>query len=500
MNTQFEQFIKKASQSPEDVQIIQSSNKYLNYQTKLAIVASKKRMKLASNFIKMGITATLISIPLLASAGLELATSKYQDEMRDVIKISQEKGYLKSNINLSIKEALTDSRYNRLTESENHSNIIDKEKCDVTITLSSKGDTVFMADSENLKAITANQNEEQKKISRHFLLLHEASHCEFSKTKDVFLIKDNPQLQKEVNYYLKHAWGTDQIDSPYSLLNENFADTYAAVQILKIYGATSDVKKVLNNMLLERQDMDLSYSVGGKVDSHYTHFSLAELLKKENMEDIKNTSKPEELKTLALKISNQGTNTVLATYSDILPGLFEQQTMIDSTLINANNNSISAFIASNTLKINLEAVQTSSTLSFFEQLGNEVLLKNPIPRSYNTSKAVVSWTESQIKQMTELSSSVFKNRYENEWEKIEDVSNKFINYVKTTTTPDLNEKTDVSTTFAELEIKKLKIIKEHQERSIELDSIGGFFNKIKSLQNIQNIRGDMSSSKKLTPN
>ena len=60
MKSQFEQFIDKALKSPEKLETSSSSNGYLNHQTQKVIQSSKRGLKIASNFIKMGIAATII--------------------------------------------------------------------------------------------------------------------------------------------------------------------------------------------------------------------------------------------------------------------------------------------------------------------------------------------------------------------------------------------------------------------------------------------------------
>lgn len=501
MKSKFENFINEVLKSPEKVEIQRSSNEYLNYQTQKVIASSKKGLKIASNFIKMGIAATIIAAPALASAaGNDLTTSKYQDEMRQVVKETQQKGYLTAKTNVAIKENKTSgARYDSFQPSENHAEVLNKKSCDVTITLSQTGDRVYMAHDDDIKELTAPKNEMQKKLSREFLLLHETSHCEFETMNEVFVIKGNPQLQKEVNYYFKHTYGSLMSDSPYIMLNENFADTYAAVQLIKLYGDTKDVKSVINQTSLERQDQDLSNAMTGRLDSHYTHFSLHELLTKENIDKIKTTSDPTQLRQLALEIANKGTFTVLSTYSDALPTLFEQFSMVQSTLLNANNNSIKNFYSAQHLDTQFGANQPNVTVSFFQQLGSEVLKKAPLERKFDADKHVDGLSKDEITKLQEVAKEVFQEKYGDEFEKIDDIGNQFKKYITDNHQPVLSQKTDVATTLEKLEEKRVVMLKEHATREHQLDNMGNFFDKFNILKNIQSMRGDPSKTSTMKP-
>lgn len=499
MKSQFEQFIDEALKSPEKLETKTPSNEYLNYQTQKIIQSSKKRLKIASNFIKMGIAATIIAAPALATAR-DLITSKYQDEMRQVVKASQDKGYLTAKINVNIKENKTSgARYDSFMPSENRADILSQKGCDVTITLSQTGDRVYMAHYDDIKELTAPKNDMQKKLSREFILLHETSHCQFETMDEVFLIKGNPKLQKEVNYYFKHTYGSLMSDSAYLMLNENFADTYAAVQLLKIYGDNLDVKSVIHQTSLERQDNDLSSAMTGRIDSHYTHFSLHEVLTKENMDKIKATSDPAQLRQIALEISNKGTFTVLATYSDALQTLFEQYSMIESTLLNANNNSITSFYAASNANSKIKFNQISTDASFFQQLGNEVLKKINLDRKLDKNKNIALFSEEEIIKLREVAKDVFHSRYENEFEKIDEVADKFKKYITDNHKTVLEQKTDIETTLEKLEEKRVGMLKSYDVRLKELEGMGNLFEKINVLKNIQSLRPDTSNSSNFSP-
>ena len=501
MKSQFEQFIQEALKSHEKVEIQRSSNEYLNYQTEKAIQNSKKGLKIASSFIKMGIAATIIAVPALAAAGgNDLTTSKYQDEMRQVVKVSQEKGYLTAKMNIDIKEnKYTGERYGAENHGINQADVMSKASCDVTITLSKTGDRAYMAHDDDIKELTAPKNEMQKKLSREFMLLHEASHCQLETMKDVFLIKGNPQLQKDVNYYFKHAYGTESSDSPYFMLNENFADTYAAIQLLKLYGDTPDVKAVLHATSLEREDQDLSNGATKKLDSHYTHFSLQEVLTKDNLNKIKSTSDPAELRQIALEIANKGTFTVFSTYAEVLPALFEQNSMIDSTLINAVHNSVSALLESSTSKFKLSFNKPSEDVSFFKQLGQETANKAQLKRTYNSNKEVADLSLPEQTKLRETSRNVFHERYGDEFEKIDAVSEQFKKYIVNNHKPVLEQKTAIKTTLEQLEEKRVVMLKNYELRGKEIENSGNFMDKANVLKNIQSLRPDTSKTSTFNP-
>lgn len=459
------------------------------------------KSKIAKHFIKMGITALITTIPFVSFAS-DFKTSKYQEDMRQTVKILQKKGYIEPRINVFIKENKSiGDRYDIFVPAENYSAILNKNSCDVTITLSKTGDRAYLSQRNDIKDLTSPKNENQKKISREFMLLHEVSHCQFETFNDVFLIKNNPQLQKEVNFYFKHAEGSSSSASPYLLLNENFSDTYAAIQLLKIYGDTKDVKHVINQISLERQDDDLLRPSIEPIDSHYTHFSLLEVLKEESINKIKSISQPEELMRFALEIANKGTFTVLSTYQDSLDSLFEKESMLESTLMNVHNNSIINFLASNDFKNKSKLIKENITeLTFFQQLGNEVIQKVKLKRKYDNKKQIAPLSETEIIQLTELSEIVLLAKYEDAFKKIDSVSSDFKKYILSEHEPVLNQKISSATTKQEMIEKRIGMLNEYKIRSFEIEKIIDSTNKLDILEKIKDLRPRLIKTINYNPN
>jgi hypothetical protein len=368
MKSKFEQFISEVLKSPEKVEIQHSSNEYLNYQTEKAIQTTKSGLKIASSFIKMGIAAAIIAAPALAAAG-ELTTSKYQDELRQVVKVSQDKGYLTAKMNIDVKEnKYTGERYGAENHAINQADVMSRASCDVTITLSKTGERAYMAHDDDIKSLIAPKNETQKK-----------------------------------------------------------------------------------------------------------------------------------LRQIALEIANKGTFTVFSTYAEVLPELFEQNSMIDSTLINAVNNSVSNFLDSNNLKFKLGFSKPSEYVSFFKQLGYDTINKANLKRKYDSDKQIADLSPEEQIKLRAISRDVFHERYGDDFEKIDAVSDQFKKYITSNHKPVLDQKTDTKTIFAQLEEKRVVMLKEYEVRAKELESTGSFMDKANVLKNIQSLRPDTSKTATFSP-
>lgn len=374
-------------------------------------------IKKASHFIKMGTLAFLMTNHAFAGT-MELNTSKYQGEMQEAIKQAQDKGYLSQAIKTQVKEVQTSQRYIPDLRSINQSNTLAKQ-CEVIVSFSKSGDTVLMATDKDIQNKTNPQNNIQKQLAREFILLHEANHCEFASLKDVFLIEGQNQLQKDVNYYFKHMVGNELTDSMYSLLNENFADTYASIQLIKLYGSNQDVLQIINNTLLDRQDMYLINTAQEKLDSHFTHISLLEILKEKNIEKINSFNNPDELKIFALEIANIGTKKILAQFPEHVTSMLEKTAMINSTFSNAEAKSIQHFINKD----------SSPEETFFSQLGNETLKISNLKRKFKNNRPIALTQEQELKLVTN-SKNVFELQFENKFEEIEKITIAFKSHLE----------------------------------------------------------------------
>lgn len=402
-------------------------------------------IKKVSHFIQMGTLAFLMASSVFAD-NIASSTSKYQGEMKKAIKQAQDKGYLNKDIKIQVKEVNANGIYKPDLTASNQSNILAKQ-CEVIVSISKSGDTVLVATDKDIQDKTNPQNNIQKKMAREFILLHEASHCEFSSFKDVFLIDKQPELQKDVNYYFKHMVGNEQTDSMYSLLNENFADTYASIQLIKLYGANKDVLHIINKTVLERQDTYLTYTAQEKLDSHFTHMSLIKTLKEENIEKINITNKSEALKRLALEIANIGTKQILAQFPEHVTSMLEKTAMINSTFSNAEEKSIQYFINN----------ESSKQDTFFSQLGDEALSISKVKRKFKNNQAI-ALTQEQELNLVMNSKNVFEIKFENKFEEIEKITISLKSHLE-------------SFKIKNFDTEKHKFIQEFESRELKINNI-----------------------------
>jgi len=159
-----------------------------------------------------------------------------------------------------------------------------------------------------LKEVTGASNEKQENLRTEYITYHETSHCKLYEVKNPFKAedKDAEYMLNKYFQYSRPSYGSKHGDSRlYYILQENFADTSAFIQLIKAHGADKDVLSTMQKIQVERSDAANAYNKNGLI-AHNTEFSLKEVLKEENIKKILATNDPEVLLEMALKISNDG--------------------------------------------------------------------------------------------------------------------------------------------------------------------------------------------------
>ena len=286
-------------------------------------------------FITLGLTCLV-----MANYNISFAQeTNFSQEANEVIKKSLQKKFLTSSIKVYVNSEKNNNSYarNKMTYMEQIGN-----KCNVYLYYDKNGIQLEEMNKQ-IQEISNFSNKEEQKLFRIFVILHESSHCEFLNMNNVFLLP-NKELEKKVNYYFKYMQDSQQMSSLYTLLNENFADTYAAIQLIKIYGNNNSTLNVLNNFTTIRETLKFSaFEQQDKIDSHFTDGSLENILKSENLKQIEITTSPEQLKELALTIANEQINKIISSNLDRTKTLFKEDVVAKSLLgaffyqIKANN-------------------------------------------------------------------------------------------------------------------------------------------------------------------
>lgn len=266
-------------------------------------------------------TASVMAGEVTPPASVHSAT--YEAEAVSHVHRSQDLGYLGKNIivnaNVFQKNVSNDYLANEsLREQTNNSYPTIGGECQVTVTFSKDGRAPFLGFTEDLYKITAPQNAAQQEILREAVELHEASHCEFNHFANPIMVQGNPELQNKMNYYFSYgSTSGDGVSGIRSTLNETFADTYALIQMMKIHGDNADMQWLFKSLASQREEMTLKNGRKDSLESHSSQFAIEELMRPEVKDIIAHTNNPEELKQLALKISNYSVQKLYNTYSKL---------------------------------------------------------------------------------------------------------------------------------------------------------------------------------------
>lgn len=206
-------------------------------------------------------------------------------------------------------------------------------KCDISLVYDDQGGVEALTDDVNTLIKTELQNLEQKKIAQQFIALHEQFHCEFNKISIPVLIdSDNIEFNKQVSYIFRDQKSPFNEPITYlDILNENFADTSAAMALIQQYGKNNEnLLYVLNSLETQRHNKYYTNNEG----VHFTHFSLEEVLEEKRLNLISNNLTPSEFQQLALTISNKGVLQVLANRPILAERVFSTDNIVRGVFVN----------------------------------------------------------------------------------------------------------------------------------------------------------------------
>lgn len=271
----------------------------------------------------------------------QASTSAFDQQFSESTQLLRElgqKGYLISNVNFRLQNFKSSfkGRYREAAPNEATANPT-QGTCSFVRTLTEQGQDVYLGETDEVKAITTPRNEEEKKLARDFLTLHEAAHCDIALYHQVIVLPDNPQLAQNAQFYFRYLKTFQGKMSFYDLLNENFADASAAIELIKLRGATPSVLHVLNNMVLERQDRELYGLQRDVVSDHNTHLSILEVLKPHSIEKIKALDTPKDLRDMALEIANQSTLRLLSEHSQFIKDSLNEGLLLNTAITYATS-------------------------------------------------------------------------------------------------------------------------------------------------------------------
>lgn len=234
--------------------------------------------------------------------------------------------------------------YNLYVIKEKDSILIDRQniqnrnlanECIIDVTYDYEGGALDLSGDRNINKLLDLQNNEQRKLLREFILLHESSHCEFGLIKSPFIINDD-DLSFKVNYLLKNTVNIDSRGGISEILNENFADIYALTIMIRRHGMTEDMQHFYKYVHSLRKDGFLRMARKNQVEHHCTHFAMEILMQDKHMDIILNEkSTAVEFKKMALSVANDSMIKYMGHQFNNSVGVWLSEKAIIESIINA---------------------------------------------------------------------------------------------------------------------------------------------------------------------
>ena len=211
-----------------------------------------------------------------------------------------------------------------------------KQTCGIEIHLDEQFNAPYMGSDKNdvdFKSISGIENENQKNLLTEFVVMHEISHCKLYSDIKPFRM-DDKSVENFLNKYFQYGRGENPSKdaSIYQLLQENFSDANAAIQLIRLNGASKDVLTVLQKIQIMRAESEAA-NISGGIKSHMTSETLNQILKEDVIKQILEEKDDLKLSELASKIATTGTMITLKKQSNNPLASFNA----DSILIGATN-------------------------------------------------------------------------------------------------------------------------------------------------------------------
>ena len=414
-------------------------------------------------FILLGMTALALVFSQNSNATDFITTPKLQQELNQAVQHLDSKGFLKSKIDVLIERTQGLDRIDGSDFVKNEADFEDPLKCSITLTFSKLGQNVYAGHSKELKEITKIQNDEERQLSNNFYLYHEINHCNFSNKKEIFLIDGQPELQKKVNYYFMNMSGSHLNDSLTEIMHENFADTMAAIQLIKTHGYNQATSSLLNKIAIERYETGFNYiNSENRIESHNTYLSLKEILKTENIDFIIKESDNNKLELFAQKIANKSVYTLANTYIEQFDSLFDYSNFKESMFKSVHYN----------LMLENKGI-SSQTNGFFQSIAKS--------ENITLNKNIKDYNMEDLTKIRVASFQLLDKNMSKEQSKIDETLKQWGKYIQTNfaTTTDFNSHIDINH-IREQTKEQLK------EESFSIEKVSLNIQKIRDKQQLQN--------------
>lgn len=150
----------------------------------------------------------------------------------------------------------------------------------------------------------------EKSLNNELIARHEISHCRFSDFANPYILSEDTKL----NHQLNQLWGTSTDNVIRGKINENFADTLAAMQMLKDY-PTQDTKNMIYKHIALREATSIKEIDMNEISTYSDVYkSLKLLMTKEGLEKLDkiNVNDGASMEKYALELANTATRISLS--------------------------------------------------------------------------------------------------------------------------------------------------------------------------------------------
>lgn len=299
--------------------------------------------KTLSRFALLGASAVLMAGALshananeLRHTGVNNTDSEYSQVFQERMeKVKAHAEYvLSQDVNFGTKVTFDYATFGDLENSLGDSAVMmgDEKGCEVYLSHNKDtglGEGLTSPENKPLIQKILGFTEAEEELRNEFVLGHEVSHCGFPNIKDPFRIKGHSALSAQLNKVyadtaqrtIKSSNGFGEAVPVHGLadaLNESFADTTSAINLLKKYNGSDEVKVFLQKISAERELNNQITSPLDKelIDAYDLGAATKNVLKPENLQRILSTDNPDELRDIAIELSNNSLMTSLAKKDD----------------------------------------------------------------------------------------------------------------------------------------------------------------------------------------
>ena len=253
--------------------------------------------------------------------------------------------------------------------------------CAVQVNFNENGDIPHLGVDGVINNLTVTKNPTQAKMARQFLALHEHNHCEFFNFKDPVIFFREQQKHTYVISGLKDLSKINMASSYMDTVNESYADVSASIALLIEYGINNqDAHQVLDAIKTQRQD---NY-IQKKMDAHFSHYAMEELLHPINLKRLSNFTQAYEVRDFALELANKGAAKTFYAKPQMKDATFHEKSLFASVTAEVGILEVSNRTPDKRLPVGYETLHKYNQVNLVTDLAKRVASEPEIQAKFRT--------------------------------------------------------------------------------------------------------------------